>query len=29
MSHVVGWQEGALLSGIRALQMITDKVKGA
>ena len=29
MSHVVGWQEGALLSGIRALQMISDKVKAA
>jgi monoamine oxidase len=29
MSHVVGWQEGALLSGIRALQMISDKVKPA
>jgi monoamine oxidase len=28
MSHVVGWQEGALLSGLRALQMISDKVKG-
>jgi monoamine oxidase len=29
MSKVVGWQEGALLSGIRALQMISDKVKTA
>jgi monoamine oxidase len=29
MSKVVGWQEGALLSGIRALQMISDKVKAA
>jgi monoamine oxidase len=29
MSHIVGWQEGALLSGIRALQMISDKVKSA
>jgi monoamine oxidase len=29
MSHVVGWQEGALLSGIRALQMISDRVKSA
>jgi len=29
MSHVVGWQEGALLSGIRALQLISDKVKAA
>jgi len=29
MSHVVGWQEGGLLSGIRALQMISDKVKAA
>ena len=28
MSHVVGWQEGALLSGLRALQMISDKNKG-
>lgn len=28
-SHVVGWQEGAALSGKRALQMICDKVKAA
>jgi monoamine oxidase len=26
-SHVVGWQEGAALSGRRAIQMISDKVK--
>jgi len=26
-SHVVGWQEGAALSGRRAVQMISDKVK--
>jgi monoamine oxidase len=28
-SHVVGWQEGAALSGRRAVQMISDKVKSA
>ncbi len=28
-SHVVGWQEGAALSGKRAVQMICDKVKAA
>jgi monoamine oxidase len=28
-SHVVGWQEGAALSGRRAVQMISDKVKAA
>jgi monoamine oxidase len=28
-SHVVGWQEGAALSGKRAVQMISDKVKAA
>ncbi|HTH52972.1 MAG TPA: FAD-dependent oxidoreductase [Edaphobacter sp.] len=28
-SHVVGWQEGAALSGKRAVQMICDKVKTA
>ncbi|MDE1177506.1 MAG: FAD-dependent oxidoreductase [Edaphobacter sp.] len=28
-SHVVGWQEGAALSGKRAIQMISDKVKMA
>jgi monoamine oxidase len=28
-SHVVGWQEGAALSGKRAVQMISDKVKQA
>jgi monoamine oxidase len=28
-SHVVGWQEGAALSGRRAVQMICDKVKAA
>jgi monoamine oxidase len=28
-SHIVGWQEGAALSGKRAVQMISDKVKAA
>jgi monoamine oxidase len=28
-SHIVGWQEGAALSGKRAVQMICDKVKAA
>lgn len=28
-SHIVGWQEGAALSGKRAVQMISDKVKTA
>ena len=28
-SHVVGWQEGAALSGRRAIQMISDRVKTA
>ncbi len=28
-SHVVGWQEGAALSGRRAVQMICEKVKAA
>ena len=28
-SHVVGWQEGAALSGRRAVQMISDQVKAA
>jgi monoamine oxidase len=29
ISHVVGWQEGAALSGKRAVNMISDKVKSA
>ncbi len=28
-SHIVGWQEGAALSAIRAVGMISDKVKAA
>jgi len=28
-SHLVGWQEGAALSGRRAVQLISDKVKAA
>jgi len=28
-SHIVGWQEGAALSGKRAVQMISDRVKSA
>ncbi len=28
-SHIVGWQEGAALSGRRAVGMISDKVKMA
>ena len=28
-THVVGWQEGAALSGKRAVQMISDQVKSA
>ncbi len=28
-SHIVGWQEGAALSGKRAVQMISDRVKTA
>ena len=27
VSHIVGWQEGAALSAIRAVQMISDKVQ--
>ena len=27
VSHIVGWQEGAALSSIRAVQMISDRVK--
>lgn len=27
VSHVVGWQEGAALSALRAVQMISDRVK--
>jgi monoamine oxidase len=27
ISHIVGWQEGAALSAIRAVNMISDKVK--
>jgi len=26
-SHIVGWQEGAALSGKRAVQMISDKLR--
>lgn len=29
VSHVVGWQEGAALSALRAVQFITDKTKAA
>ncbi len=29
VSHIVGWQEGAALSSLRAIQMISDKVKMA
>ena len=29
VSHVVGWQEGAALSSLRAVQMIADKTKAA
>jgi monoamine oxidase len=29
ISHIVGWQEGAALSAIRAVNMISDKVKSA
>ena len=28
-SHIVGWQEGAALSGKRAVGMIADRVKSA
>ncbi len=28
-SHIVGWQEGAALSGRRAVGMIADSVKSA
>jgi monoamine oxidase len=28
-SHIVGWQEGAALSSLRAVQMIADKTKAA
>ena len=27
VSHIVGWQEGAAQSSLRAVQMISDKVK--
>jgi monoamine oxidase len=29
VSHIVGWQEGAALSSLRAIQMISDHVKSA
>ena len=29
VSHIVGWQEGAALSSLRAVQMIVDKTKAA
>ena len=29
VSHVVGWQEGAALSGLRAVQLVSDRVKAA
>ena len=28
-SHIVGWQEGAALSSLRAIQLISDRVKAA
>ena len=28
-SHIVGWQEGAALSAIRAVGILSDKVKSA
>ena len=28
-SHIVGWQEGAAVSSLRAIQLISDKVKAA
>ena len=28
-SHIVGWQEGAALSSLRAVQMIADRTKAA
>ncbi len=27
VSHIVGWQEGAALSALRAVQMVSDTVK--
>ncbi len=29
VSHIVGWQEGAALSSLRAVQMISDRIKTA
>lgn len=29
VSHIVGWQEGAALSSLRAVQMISDRVRAA
>ncbi len=29
VSHIVGWQEGAAISGLRAVQQIADRVKAA
>jgi monoamine oxidase len=29
VSHIVGWQEGAALSSLRAVQRISDRVKAA
>ncbi len=29
VSHILGWQEGAALSALRAVQMISDRVKGS
>jgi monoamine oxidase len=27
VSHILGWQEGAAVSSLRAVQMISDRVK--
>jgi monoamine oxidase len=29
VSHIVGWQEGAAISSLRAVQQIADRVKAA
>ncbi|HEV2576072.1 MAG TPA: hypothetical protein VGU25_02570 [Acidobacteriaceae bacterium] len=29
MSHIVGWQEGAALSGLRAVREISERTKAA
>jgi monoamine oxidase len=29
VSHILGWQEGAALSSLRAIQLLSDRVKAS